>query len=566
MLAVLLFFAQHITAAEASKRAAASAESTASARAGGRHPWHHDRLSADFFGVFSEGESTFSEDAVMGSVAGARDDGFRTDIRSPYTGQAEPAEFFHESPSGGPEAAWQTHYPSAPKNLRGKRDSALGLWTKSPGGNWVQDYAEQENAPRLGNWLQALRGARKTPAAWFESSVAEHDTFGRKRLPYVSWRSRDEEERTTSGTLSCGRPGCKAETQMNIHGSGERAAHCRLDFRVASTDFDAFDGSETLEWIQVNGVNVSVDCNPRSNATGCKLTGGTRLFYPCLSDFIIDDLLYANGHNPSAMTISAKISDHVDECPYRGNMLHAIPRVKCMMSSDYLPGITNPHKNVPVPAHATWHDIQNVVHQVKGGGGSGGSGGPEGSGGGAGEQEAGTITIREPNDNNAGWTLQALYPLQCIEKGCEINTTVHLRHPVLALKPSPLLIDTCTLTVKVNQTDFDNSVASGKRREEVEWITAEGNQIGSAIVPGNNACQAQFAGAPLGADTNPFVAISSVDVTDDIADNSLVVAAKISDLVDECPSQGFLFDAMVQVDCKLRVNPMKEHRRNLVQE
>merc|ERR1711920_621736 len=69
------------------------------------------------------------------------------------------------------------------------------------------------------------------------------------------------------------------------------------------------------------------------------------------------------------------------------------------------------------------------------------------------------------------------------------------------------------------------------------------------VKPGKNPCKASYSGKPLSSGDLEFVAVKDHDVTSLLKNGSISVAAQISDLVDECASQGFLLDAVAEVNC-----------------
>lgn len=146
-------------------------------------------------------------------------------------------------------------------------------------------------------------------------------------------------------------------------------------------------------------------------------------------------------------------------------------------------------------------------------------------------------TVYIDQDGNARF--QALAPLSCAERGCEAMTEMQL-------KVSDMLqLDTCALTVMVNMTDFDNDESS----EQIEYISASGRVLVSNSTLGSrNPCKELTSGRPMSPEEILMIAVSS-DVSAEAAGGLLAVKAKVSQYVDECPSNGYMLDASSQVDC-----------------
>jgi len=124
--------------------------------------------------------------------------------------------------------------------------------------------------------------------------------------------------------------------------------------------------------------------------------------------------------------------------------------------------------------------------------------------------------------------------LQCQEPGCAASAT-------LLLEQEAILNRTCHLTMSLLQTDFDGDLGS---LEEVEWVKVEGVVAKEHDSPGGNPCKANVS------EREPYLLIHKQDVTQAVQDGVLEVSAKISGLVDECQSDGFLLDADIVVECK----------------
>eukprot|EP00927_Polykrikos_kofoidii_P054338 TRINITY_DN48766_c0_g1_i1.p1 TRINITY_DN48766_c0_g1~~TRINITY_DN48766_c0_g1_i1.p1 ORF type:complete len:795 (+),score=94.61 TRINITY_DN48766_c0_g1_i1:152-2536(+) len=136
---------------------------------------------------------------------------------------------------------------------------------------------------------------------------------------------------------------------------------------------------------------------------------------------------------------------------------------------------------------------------------------------------------------------RAVAPLSCAERGCEAWVNV-------ILNKTAVMFGTCLMSVFVNQTDFDGDGSL----EVIEYIRVANTTISENLTPGINPCREASSGHVLSQDEMTYTAVNGVDVTQQAADGALEVRGKISPLVDECASNGFLFNAIVQVNCQVR--------------
>jgi len=307
---------------------AKSAETTAVADKAKRR-WR----SADSFGAFSEAESTFDEeaDAAAGEPPHG---GWEPSVHNPWRKWVVRAPWYHESPSGGPNAAWQAHFPDMQAGIA-TRAARIGPWSVRANGQWEQEYLtsdEHKYANDQSYPLSIGTGAGQLAAGWFDNSVDQVDGFGRRKFPtegsprwYATWQ-----EKTTNATLKCNKPGCMAKVLLKaFDGNKERAAHCRLSIAVKATSYNGRNWSKRIEWISVNGANVSSNCH--TTAAVCNKTQPPNLEW-CVNGLVLDRLMPANG----TLEVSAKISPEVDTktCPYKGSLLYAVPTVQCMVSAE----------------------------------------------------------------------------------------------------------------------------------------------------------------------------------------------------------------------------------------
>eukprot|EP00401_Gymnodinium_catenatum_P037833 CAMPEP_0117609530 /NCGR_PEP_ID=MMETSP0784-20121206/81385_1 /TAXON_ID=39447 /ORGANISM="" /LENGTH=708 /DNA_ID=CAMNT_0005412865 /DNA_START=94 /DNA_END=2220 /DNA_ORIENTATION=+ len=648
-------------------------ETTASVPASSRSNQTRGPKPAGWFDAFSQGESTYVEGAHETSPDNPLRtvlDGWNPSGKGSAAGL--PAEVFHESPSAGSKQAWQTHWPALDAGVaQAQVGDPNGLWYRGSGGSWNEEYK-----------IFSGTGGHKKPAAWFDSSVSQHDAFGRVKEPYAGAGARFPywEERSVNTTLSCQEQGCIANTTLQaFDGSTEQGMRCRLSLGIHATDFDETYSGEMVEWVIVNGETVNMGCSP--GEFGCKDGGQAgEPLYPCFTDMDIALQMDWSG----TINVAAKITDFVDECPYQGNLLAAVPSVTCMvMPIDPSPMLGNV-PNSPDSPYATvggdgrvYGDSKVVGPYASRTGGGGGAGyspggfspgsaeasgdlsasadpygpnfkgtaadvpfgvlpgygpqsgepfypfgtltntattyyaggdwnfegdygqmdaagigpngtnlygpngigpnsasiGPNGAsiwpngtnsstggtgiaGAGVGDMGAGSAGQRQISSMVGGRLFRAIAPLSCVEKGCEAWVNMQLNSTAVQF-------GRCTLTVIVNQTDFDND----ESEELIEYIGVESRNISLNIKPGKNPCKEADAGTPLSQEEMVYTAVSGEDVTADAADGMLKVRGKISDYVDDCASNGYLFNALAQVDCEVMGDlPQQEDFVGLMQQ
>mmetsp|Transcript_29228 Transcript_29228/g.63554 ORF Transcript_29228/g.63554 Transcript_29228/m.63554 type:complete len:548 (-) Transcript_29228:106-1749(-) len=446
-------------------------------------------VDADMFGSFSEGESTYDDEAdgklrlSEGEVVNFHDS---TEVRpdNPLSRGIKVPVWFHESSSDAGNQAWQTHFPALTEH-QAAGTYGLGEWHMDVNGQWNQDYLESSfsGATPLG-----VKDAR-----WFDNSVQQVDGFGRVKAPSSSSVKSliSFTERAVNSSLTCVKPGCQGQTTMQLFdATTELAQNCRLDLHLHPTDFDDEYSGERLEFVRINGVTVNSDCFPM--ISGCN-ESSQRPLYPCFRDLLLDSFIGANG----TISIEAKIPDIVDECPYQGNLLSGVPIVTCMVKQ----------KTSPPPERPPPH----------------------------GKPAFPTLTLPP-------WPkfVYAKAPLRCPERGC----TAHA-HLLQMNKTADISFSKCLMNVVVRQTDFDQEEGTV---EQIEWININGQTVKTNMTPGKNPCRSRWKGQQLSLAETEMVAVSSFDVTANATKN-FTVSAKISPHVDECASEGYLLNGYVEVNC-----------------
>eukprot|EP00928_Gymnodinium_smaydae_P071253 TRINITY_DN54893_c0_g1_i1.p1 TRINITY_DN54893_c0_g1~~TRINITY_DN54893_c0_g1_i1.p1 ORF type:complete len:563 (-),score=111.04 TRINITY_DN54893_c0_g1_i1:79-1767(-) len=455
---------------------------------------------ADWFGSFSQGESTYDASADFGLTVDASNPryqfqaGWSPDIWSDSSaGKVVDEGFFHESMSGGPSVAWQTHYPAVSHRLPGDSTYA-GPWVRLRTGNWVQGYTsglDDRHYGDSGGLFKALGDEKKTgdlSANWFDASVNQYDAFGRAHFPsQLSPRSQvGWQYRSVNGSLNCSTPGCSAQLSLTAYDwRRESAQRCTLSFHVHPTDYDHAYSGENVEWIKVNGATISTKCEPKMS--GCTAANASQLF-TCVLEMPLEKLMPATGQ----LNITAKIPQVVDECPFEGNLLAATAAVTCLVAPQD-----------PSPMYGMEPN-----------------------------QPAGQVM-----ESNATYT-SLIAPLKCETQGCTAYQKIFLSE--LGTNYS-----SCRMTVKVNQTDFDNDFNS----EVIEFLSVNGKNVSTGINPGKNPCKLALLGTPLNATEREYVVLQDHDVTAEVAQGEMYVQSKISPFVEECASNGYLLDGSVHIVC-----------------
>eukprot|EP00429_Kryptoperidinium_foliaceum_P051098 CAMPEP_0176104244 /NCGR_PEP_ID=MMETSP0120_2-20121206/52307_1 /TAXON_ID=160619 /ORGANISM="Kryptoperidinium foliaceum, Strain CCMP 1326" /LENGTH=456 /DNA_ID=CAMNT_0017438347 /DNA_START=89 /DNA_END=1455 /DNA_ORIENTATION=+ len=283
------------------------------------------RLSAGFFDSFSNGESTYDEDSDRGR--NPSEAGWEPGYHKPASKGKVSAEWFDESVSGGPEAAWQTHFPGMKTDLKGQGANNAD-WVEDDAGHWHQPYADpfhNEYSTMDGNPFAIRKSDQEIPAGFFDDNIAHYDSYGRRQAPLANSGRRfvDWQETAVNTSLACKTPGCVASTSLQaFDGKTQLGRHCRLN-----VDALHYSGS-SIEWISVNGANVSSRCAVPA-ANHCNGSDSEkRSLYPCVFDLDLEKLMPSTG----TLEISAKILPNAPtDCTYQGNLLSMVPMVTCMV-------------------------------------------------------------------------------------------------------------------------------------------------------------------------------------------------------------------------------------------
>lgn len=308
------------------------------------HKWNPPH----FFEAFSSGESTWEYDAAQ--TQRATDvkfheyaDGYSPpDAANPFDPNEVEPVLFHESESFGPEQALQTDWPQPQRGPAGHHNQ-YGSWYQDSAGEYIQAYEYQHKgmqhsdvAADSGNLVLAADSTGAKAADWFDSSVNQFDNYGRPKDPYPDNPVRLENlgyvQQEVNTSVSCKEAGCNASSLLRVLSPGKHAHSCKLTVLVKPTDFGE---GKIVELISVNGITISVGCQPSSSAlaTGeCSKKEASELsqLYTCVQDVDVLHLLGSEG----TLTVTAKISPNVSksDCAYQGNLLYAIPQVSCLVA------------------------------------------------------------------------------------------------------------------------------------------------------------------------------------------------------------------------------------------
>jgi hypothetical protein len=191
----------------------------------------------------------------------------------------------------------------------------------------------------------------------------------------------------------------------------------------------------------------------------------------------------------SSISVAAKIPEVVDENKYDGNLLSGVSVITCMVT---------PIAQTPPPPS------------------------PE------------TVLINKDYCNFS-------YPLQCPTRGCSAEIAINVGQYCLEL------LGGCTLSITVNQTDYDNKDGTV---EAIEYLKVDGTEVVSNAKPGQNPCKSAFDGTPVPTTDLVYSAVTGHALSWDTNKNgTVIIEGKITQYVDECASNGYLLDAIANIQC-----------------
>jgi len=489
------------------------------------------RINPAFFDSFSDAESSWDADgsADQNQVQVSDAASMANDVLPTI----KPAEWFAETPSAGAKEAWQT-YDAASQDASWR--ASAPQWRELDFGRIRQGWAPADSR------LQSRSASHGKDATWFEKSVNQQDYFGRPRAPspssakfYLEW---SQVSRTAE--LSCGPPGCVANTSLQAFKEGDlEYKMCTLSVMVHPTDFDDEYNVEKIEWITINGKEALRDFSPRA-PKGCETNGNrtgildsdleapnetdpsllassvrkahrvsnksnqsvqsgngsgasnsTLPLYPCIRDLPLEGLVGEDG----TIHVSGKISPAVDECAVNGNHLSGLVSVTCF---------ARPITTLPPTTTTTTTPESEVTVSTK--------------------QEFKTKDSAH---------------FRCKDPGCSAAT-------MLSVDVYNLTSRKCFLTVRINQTDFDEQDGTTER---IESVKVNRKVKASDFLPGKNPCREAIA---FGSNRKYETAtvLQKEDVTDEIKSGLLMVELKITEMVDECGVDEHLLDGEANVSCE----------------
>eukprot|EP00913_Durusdinium_trenchii_P033438 g31306.t1 len=328
--------------------------------------------------------------------------------------------------------------------------------------------------------------------------------------------------------------------------NAEYVRDCNLSLAVHATDFDDnFEGERVMNFMG-NGRALGHDCYPAVN--GCVSPESSELLYSCIYKEPVSTILNEDGK----LKVSAQIPRNVDECPFHGNLLHGVTSVACYvglladlttptstgttttttthwLSADSLEKYPDfvrkwlaehPGQSIKdMPGYDSIYNMSSLNHKAEPVGfaplpfrhnGSNGFNGLNGLNGGEEEELGGVLPA----------ALVTTGALRCAEKGCKSNLVLDFNRTLVSL-------DRCLLQLWLNQTDFDNKDGA------VEFVTIKvgGHEVLDKAKPGKN---------PL----------KDFDITEALRLGPVDISGEISKQVDECPSNGYLLDSSIEVNCR----------------
>lgn len=161
-----------------------------------------------------------------------------------------------------------------------------------------------------------------------------------------------------SQSMMCNTPGCAASMIVRVSPAlALNGGKCLMDVSIAQTDFDDDLGEpEKVEWLMLEGTNLTTKMEKDSRAPEVNKKKAASQFgpgkNPCTMRYMNQTLteadekflaiksydvtkLITQTRPLGALHVSAKISPHVDECGYKGNLLYAEATIKCTPPKKY---------------------------------------------------------------------------------------------------------------------------------------------------------------------------------------------------------------------------------------
>eukprot|EP00931_Biecheleriopsis_adriatica_P072470 TRINITY_DN4676_c0_g1_i1.p1 TRINITY_DN4676_c0_g1~~TRINITY_DN4676_c0_g1_i1.p1 ORF type:complete len:598 (+),score=114.37 TRINITY_DN4676_c0_g1_i1:122-1915(+) len=415
--------------------------------------------------------------------------------------------------------------------------------------------------PKSSAFLDTSQSKEQKEVQGVTTGVKAESVKGSQWLQHEVTSSTDMSLRSISGNLTCSDPGCAANVTLKVYDPlVEYVQNCTLSFAVHATDFDDNFAGEKVANLLVNGRALSSDCYPMVN--GCVSNFARDQLFPCARDVPVDTIVSSKG----ILNVKAEIPKVVDECPYKGNLLHGVSAVTCQVgkitttTTTPVTTTTTPEPVYPLQSKYVerWLEdnpvasgaITNITKKWQ----QENPGRPLEEMPGYGDllKSVYRDTFTKATEHRASrvdyvttgrvTSLNTSAAMRCAARGC----TAHM---LLSINQTLLTIDKCLVQVWVNQTDFDNQDGS----DETFSLNVSSKQVLAQVKPGKNPCRSLYnsGGKPLSLEEKRYHALEDLDVTEAVKKGPVSFAATISHQVDECSSNGYLLDAAVDLACNV---------------
>jgi len=135
-----------------------------------------------------------------------------------------------------------------------------------------------------------------------------------------------------SAALRCPYRGCVATANLRIGSDpASRLSQCKLNVKIYQTDFDNEENTnETLEFVQVSGATVVERVSPGQNP--CRAAWAGHALSPADAEHeLLRDHDVTADASRGLVSVTAKITDHVDECAHDGYLLDGLVDMNCTL-------------------------------------------------------------------------------------------------------------------------------------------------------------------------------------------------------------------------------------------
>jgi len=121
---------------------------------------------------------------------------------------------------------------------------------------------------------------------------------------------------------------------------------------------------------------------------------------------------------------------------------------------------------------------------------------------------------------------------------------------MILFDPATEQVSNCYFGLHLHPTDFDDQYSG----ERLDWIQVSGSTVNTDCFPSEHGCRGDGSEAALFTCVQDFPIDSLVDQST----GTLAIAAKISDVVDECPYENNLLSGISMVTCLVGTFPPEE--------